>query len=121
MTRTCKWIEGIKGEVKLENGADSSKIGKPVEVKRCIISGRVQGVGFRYFVIRNANALGVCGTVRNCPDGTVEAVLQSERPERLDQLLLRLREGPMTSVVESVEVADMEDEVPRYDRMEVVW
>ena len=41
--------------------------------------GRVQGVGFRYFVQRQATALGICGWVKNCEDGSVRMLLQGER------------------------------------------
>ena len=46
-----------------------------METRKCVVHGRVQGVGFRWFVTRNAKDLGVRGTVRNRPDGAVEAVL----------------------------------------------
>jgi acylphosphatase len=55
-----------------------------------VVHGRVQGVGFRYFVQRAAAPLGLVGTVRNLRDGTVEIVAEGTR-EALDQLLDRVR------------------------------
>ena len=67
------------------------------------VHGRVQGVGFRAFVYDSARSLGVAGTVRNCPDGSVR--VEAEGPRNLvDRLLVLLREGPpaarITRVVE---------------------
>ena len=71
--------------------------------------GRVQGVGFRYFVWREAEALGVDGWVRNRGDGTVEALARGAN-EDLDRLQGRLEEGPRLSRVISVSVNDEPDE-----------
>lgn len=73
--------------------------------KRCIVSGRVQGVGFRYFVQRQAQALGLAGWVRNLPDGRVEAFIEGS-PSQLEQIEALLREGPSLSRVETVESSD---------------
>jgi acylphosphatase len=65
------------------------------------VDGYVQGVGFRYFVIRQASRLGLTGFVRNLPDGRVEVV--AEGPEDgLRQLLLELHRGPSGASVSSV-------------------
>jgi acylphosphatase len=69
------------------------------------ITGRVQGVGFRYFVRREAEALGIDGWVRNRADGTVEAVARGPA-DILDQLEIRLAEGPRWSKVESVDARE---------------
>jgi acylphosphatase len=66
-----------------------------------IVVGNVQGVGFRAFVIRNANRLGLSGWVRNRWDYTVEVVAEGER-EPLDQLLSALRRGPSAAMVTQV-------------------
>jgi acylphosphatase len=71
--------------------------------------GRVQGVGFRYFVWREAEALGVDGWVRNRADGTVEALVRGATAE-LDRLKERVQEGPRSSRVTSVRVTDEPDE-----------
>jgi acylphosphatase len=60
---------------------------------RIRLDGRVQGVGFRWFVRRAAQELGLTGRVRNLPDGRVE-VEAAGAPERLDAFRERLRQGP---------------------------
>ena len=67
-----------------------------------VIHGRVQGVGFRYFVSGEARALGLRGTVRNRPDGTVEVEAEGG-PEALARLVEAVRRGPPAARVERVE------------------
>lgn len=74
---------------------------------RFLVSGRVQGVGYRYFVMREASALGVVGYARNQADGTVEVVAEAAR-EALRSLEERLREGPSFSEVADVQRQDVE-------------
>ena len=90
-----------------------------MDTRRCIVHGRVQGVGFRWFVTRNASDLGVRGTVRNRGDGSVEVVLQADEPAPMASLLERIRGGPPASRVEEVECQSVEDP-PRYDGFQVV-
>ena len=71
---------------------------------RFLVQGRVQGVGYRYFVQREADALGLTGLVRNLPDGTVEVVAEGGEPA-MARLETRLREGPSFARVSSVERA----------------
>ncbi|MBN1146953.1 MAG: acylphosphatase [Anaerolineales bacterium] len=66
-----------------------------------IVEGRVQGVGFRYFVEESAMALGLTGWVRNRWDGTVELVAEGER-QSLEKLLAVVRRGPRASYVSDV-------------------
>lgn len=66
------------------------------------VYGIVQGVGFRYFVKREAQSLGITGWVRNCPDGSVEVVGEGEK-EDLEALLSILNRGPAFSVVQRVD------------------
>jgi acylphosphatase len=70
---------------------------------RASVHGVVQGVGFRYFVLREARDLGLRGRVINRYDGSVEVVAEGPE-ERLELLLTRLREGPRSAIVQSVEV-----------------
>lgn len=70
--------------------------------RRYFVHGRVQGVGFRYFVERAARELDLDGYVKNRADGSVE-VYASGPPERLDDLHQQLRAGPSMSRVERVE------------------
>lgn len=65
------------------------------------ISGRVQGVGFRYFVLREAQDLHLTGWVRNLHDGRVEVIAEGDHPA-LNQLLIKLRQGPVSADVRDV-------------------
>src|SRR5205809_6533262 len=69
---------------------------------RYIVRGRVQGVGFRWFVEREAHILGISGWVRNNSDGSVEVLAQGTR-EQLLGLRSRLRQGPRAARVDDVE------------------
>lgn len=71
-----------------------------------IVSGRVQGVGFRYFVLRHAAELGLKGWVANTPDGSVRCVAEGPR-DQLELLLERIRVGPGSATVERVSEAWM--------------
>jgi acylphosphatase len=77
--------------------------------RRFQVRGRVQGVGFRWFVEREAHILQVAGWVRNNPDGTVEVLAQGTR-DQLAGLHSRLREGPRAARIDDVEVSDAEPE-----------
>jgi acylphosphatase len=77
---------------------------KAVEARRFIVRGRVQGVGFRWFVEREAHILGIAGWVRNNADGSVEVLAQGTR-DQLSGLHWRLREGPRAARVDAVEAA----------------
>jgi acylphosphatase len=83
-----------------------------VAAYRYLVQGRVQGVGYRYFVQREADALGVCGFVRNLPDGSVEVVAEGSEA-LMTQLEERLRKGPSFARVGSVERAPI---APRGDQ-----
>ena len=73
---------------------------------RVIIDGRVQGVGFRYFVLENAQHHGIKGYVKNMPGGGVEVDAEGER-EQLDQFLNVCRQGPPAARVEGFKVDDL--------------
>ena len=68
------------------------------------VRGRVQGVGFRYFVRERGAELGLSGWVANEPDGSVRAVAEGRRPD-LDRFLESLERGPAGALVERVQVA----------------
>jgi acylphosphatase len=69
---------------------------------RFLVSGLVQGVGFRWFVARHARTLGLVGYARNLPDGRVEVVVSGPE-ESLPALEQLLRSGPANAQVERVE------------------
>ena len=68
-----------------------------------VVSGRVQGVGFRYFAQRAAISLGVTGQVRNLGDGRVEIIAEANE-EILKEYISRIEEGPVFGHVSSVNV-----------------
>jgi acylphosphatase len=67
------------------------------------VRGWVQGVGYRFFVVRTATRLGLVGWVANRPDGGVECVAEGPRAQ-LEQLAEDLRRGPVSAEVEAVEL-----------------
>jgi acylphosphatase len=73
--------------------------------KRFIVRGRVQGVGFRWFVEREAHMLGVAGWVRNNSDSSVEVLAIGTR-DQLSGLRSRLRQGPRAARVDDVEESE---------------
>lgn len=73
--------------------------------RRYVVTGRVQGVGFRWFVEREARALGLGGWVRNRSDGSVE-VLASGTNQQLNGLYDKLKEGPRAARVDNVAVEE---------------
>jgi acylphosphatase len=70
--------------------------------KRLILSGRVQGVGFRDWMVSRAQALGVSGWVRNRRDGTIEALLDGDTAA-VEELLRACRRGPRLAGVAAID------------------
>jgi acylphosphatase len=85
--------------------SDKPTEGRPTEARRYLVRGRVQGVGFRWFVEREAHLLGIAGWVRNNRDGSVDVMAQGTR-DQLSGLHSRLREGPRASRVDAIEVSE---------------
>ncbi|MBM3422911.1 MAG: acylphosphatase [Chlorobi bacterium] len=76
---------------------------------RIVVSGLVQGVGFRMFVERTAGKLGISGWVRNLPDGTVE--IEAQGPETLvEELARQAAKGPSRSVVRGIKKEELTPE-----------
>lgn len=71
-----------------------------------VISGMVQGVGYRYFTVRNAMKLGLTGWVRNLMNGDVELEAQGDRGD-MAMLISQLKLGPQWSRVERVKVSEV--------------
>lgn len=68
----------------------------------CTIHGRVQGVGFRSWTVKNARKLGLTGWVRNTQEGTVEALFCGE-PHAVEAMIEGCADGPLAAKVERVE------------------
>lgn len=83
-----------------------------MKTRQIRVQGRVQGVGFRYALRDEAQRLGVSGWVRNCTDGSVEALLQGE-PRAVETLVYWARRGPRAARVETF--VETEPEV-QFDR-----
>ncbi len=72
---------------------------------RIIVRGVVQGVGYRYFTLREARDRGITGWVRNREDGSVEVVCEGkEKP--LMEFIERLKQGPYSAIVKEVSIEE---------------
>ena len=88
-----------------------------LEAVSVLIKGRVQGVGFRAFVRRNAMLLGLKGKVANLPNGTVKAHIEGTH-ERVKQMLHLIEQGPSLARVDQVVVSPV-DPTGQYKTFEV--
>ncbi len=86
---------------------------------KIFVSGRVQGVGYRWFARENAQDLELTGYVKNLPDGDVEVVAQG-REEKVLEFTALLRQGPSFSKVIDLNILDLTEEII-YDRFEVLF
>lgn len=68
-----------------------------------LVSGFVQGVGFRHYVRSKAKELGLSGWVKNVPDGSVNAIFQGPK-EKIEEIIKDCKKGPFLSEVERVDV-----------------
>jgi acylphosphatase len=90
------------------------------QTRRYVVSGRVQGVGFRWFVEREAVQIGITGWVRNCQNGDVEIMATGSR-EQHASLRQKLQQGPRASRVDEVSESNAPFlEAPSF-RIEGVW
>jgi acylphosphatase len=76
-----------------------------IKQKHCFISGRVQGVSYRYSAQQQAHQLGVTGWVRNLTDGRVELLIQGET-EQLEHMLNWANKGPLFAEVTSIDISE---------------
>jgi acylphosphatase len=81
---------------------------------RFLVTGRVQGVGFRWFVVSRARALGLGGYVRNREDGSVEVVVLGE-PDAVEALAAALAEGPAAARVTDVVRSEATERVASHE------
>lgn len=77
-----------------------------IVARKLLISGRVQGVGFRVFAEAQAGVEGVHGYIRNLPDGRVEVQVEGDQ-ESVDRIESALRRGPAGARVENVHVESL--------------
>jgi acylphosphatase len=87
-----------------------------MKARHLLIEGRVQGVGYRDWMAREAGRLGLSGWVRNRVDGKVEAVIAGPEPA-VEALLTLVRRGPILARVDTVVESFFEEEVePGFQR-----
>ena len=84
---------------------------------RFVVTGRVQGVGFRWFVVKQARALRLGGYARNLADGSVEVVADGD-PAAVEQLGAALERGPAAASVHGVERSETAERIAS-DRFDV--
>ena len=103
------------------SGSDSMA-SPSMESRRYLVTGLVQGVGFRWFVEHEAQQLGLRGCVRNTDDGAVEVVALGTL-QQLAQLKQSLERGPRAARVENVEEGAAPQNISEYDtfRIEGAW
>ena len=104
VSHSCRGFATI---ARLQIRAIPTNVTEEPQAKRFSVSGRVQGVGFRFFVEGKAAALGVSGYVKNLFDGRVE-VYAIGSAGQLDALKSALLRGPRMAIVERVEEQDAE-------------
>ncbi len=84
--------------------------------KHLLISGRVQGVGYRFYMVEKANELGVTGWVRNRRDGDVEAVLCGDE-SAVGRMIAWARRGPPSAIVSTVNVTETTGSYGAFDML----
>lgn len=81
-------------------------------MRRLFVSGKVQNVGYRDFIVRRAGALHIAGWVRNLRDGRVEILAAGDDPA-IDALIEAAREGPPRARVDNVEAQAAIERLPK--------
>jgi acylphosphatase len=87
---------------------------------RYLIRGKVQGVGFRWFVARNATRLRVMGYARNLPDGSVEVLAVPPDPASREELERLIGRGPEFAQVSSVEKSEISVEIGKHKTFDIM-
>ncbi|MGL5074493.1 MAG: acylphosphatase [Waterburya sp.] len=85
---------------------------------RAVASGKVQGVGFRFYTQAQAQKLGICGYVRNLSNGDVEIVAEGEA-EKLDALIDWAKSGSPSAVVNNLETEILNNHEPKFSTFEI--
>lgn len=76
------------------------------KANKIIVYGRVQGVGFRYFVQHVGTRLGLAGNVRNCPDSTVEIIVEGSAA-KIAEFIKQVERGPSLARVQRMDIVDI--------------
>ena len=84
-----------------------------------VVEGLVQGVGFRWFVARHAEALGIKGWVRNLYNGNVEIEAEGDR-SLLEEFIRQVKVGPRSARVTNLNIEWKEAAPPLYDRFDII-
>ena len=101
-------------------GIQSMSIEKKHQCLKLIVSGRVQGVGYRNFTQKTARRLGITGTVCNLTDGCVEVIAQGTSDD-LKLFLSSLKKGPILSNVTNIKVVPIEESKSAYHGFQVTF
>ncbi len=101
MTRIADRTDGT-GSIRQGGGSNMG------EMQRVLVSGRVQQVGYRDYVVREAQKLGVKGWVRNLSDGRVELLADADAAV-LDEFLSKCREGPRFARIDDISAFPVEE------------
>jgi acylphosphatase len=87
-------------------------------VKQIKISGRVQGVGFRYFTYKIAQEYGITGWVKNCTDGSVEALIAGEESD-VEKMMKAISRSPAMAHVNRITELSSGVEIPDSDSFQI--
>ncbi len=90
------------------------------QVKHLLLSGRVQGVGFRHFTTQQANELGIRGWVKNLPDGRLEAVIMGTKKD-VEEMVRRMKKGPRMASVSEISELDPPETTDQFKSFSVVY
>jgi acylphosphatase len=82
------------------------------------VTGKVQGVGFRHFTKQQADLLGITGSIKNQPDGTVQIIAQSS-PDKLKKFINKCYDGPHNSFVSDLKFSEIES-TTKYPSFEII-
>lgn len=89
----------------MSDGSGVAPAGATIRLE-ATVRGRVQGVGYRFFVVRRAQELGLTGWVANAADGSVQLVAEGA-PAALDRFAEELRQGPIGAIVDALDAVRM--------------
>lgn len=94
-------------------------MGEKMRTLEILISGRVQGVGFRYFTVRIAREYHILGNVRNTSDGNVR-VIAAGSDENIELFLQQLRQGPSMAIVADMQITEL-TAAPNFDGFRIEY